>query len=228
LTFEEIDTMLPAVLRRDIQLEMSNKKTLKKRADAEGFTPLFGGNEMTSGFSMGMGGGGGGGHSSIEWGTDAAGMDVPSGMTLEDEQRMGNIISSTGSQAIDLGVILNLLDGILETPGRIMIMTTNHPERLDPALVRPGRIDLMVNFKKCSSEDIQEIYEGITEMKVNDRLLKELPDDFYSAAEVTQKIFENFENPEEAIQKIRKIHSNSSSSSGTTSSSEITYENIRV
>jgi hypothetical protein len=56
--------------------------------------------------------------------------------------------------------------------------------------------------------------------------LKELPDDFYSAAEVTQKIFENFENPEEAIQKIRKIHSNSSS--GSSSCSELKYENIRV
>jgi Cdc6-like AAA superfamily ATPase len=205
LTFEEIDTMLPAVLRRDIQLEMSKKKQLKMKAEAEGFTPLFnqgvgGGNPRSS-----RGGGGGGSHSSVNWGSDAIGADSGAGgMTLEDEQRMGNIISTTGSQAIDLGVILNLLDGILETPGRIMIMTTNYPDRLDPALIRPGRIDLMINFKKCTSTDIEEIYEGITEMKVNDRLRDSLPDDFYSPAEITQKIFEHFEDPELALEKISK------------------------
>jgi chaperone BCS1 len=29
----------------------------------------------------------------------------------------------------------------VDTPERIVVMTTNHPERLDPALIRPGRID---------------------------------------------------------------------------------------
>ena len=37
--------------------------------------------------------------------------------------------------------LLNVLDGIVDTPGRIVIMTTNHPEALDAALIRPGRID---------------------------------------------------------------------------------------
>lgn len=37
--------------------------------------------------------------------------------------------------------LLNVLDGVVDTPGRIVIMTTNHPETLDAALIRPGRID---------------------------------------------------------------------------------------
>ncbi|CAN0389181.1 unnamed protein product, partial [Ectocarpus sp. 13 AM-2016] len=37
--------------------------------------------------------------------------------------------------------LLNVLDGVVDTPGRIVIMTTNHPESLDAALIRPGRID---------------------------------------------------------------------------------------
>ena len=40
--------------------------------------------------------------------------------------------------------LLNVLDGVVDTPGRIVIMTTNHPEALDPALIRPGRIDKKV------------------------------------------------------------------------------------
>lgn len=42
--------------------------------------------------------------------------------------------------------LLNVLDGVVETPGRIVIMTTNHPETLDPALIRPGRIDKRINL----------------------------------------------------------------------------------
>ena len=40
--------------------------------------------------------------------------------------------------------LLNVLDGVVDTPGRIVIMTTNHPEALDAALIRPGRIDKKV------------------------------------------------------------------------------------
>lgn len=40
--------------------------------------------------------------------------------------------------------LLNVLDGVVDTPNRIVIMTTNHPEKLDPALIRPGRINKKV------------------------------------------------------------------------------------
>ena len=36
-------------------------------------------------------------------------------------------------------------------------MTTNHVEKLDPALIRPGRIDLNIKFKKASIKDIKEM-----------------------------------------------------------------------
>jgi hypothetical protein len=37
--------------------------------------------------------------------------------------------------------LLNVLDGVVDTPGRIVVMTSNHPDKLDPALIRPGRIN---------------------------------------------------------------------------------------
>jgi len=37
--------------------------------------------------------------------------------------------------------LLNAIDGVGAGEGRILVMTTNHPERLDPALIRPGRAD---------------------------------------------------------------------------------------
>eukprot|EP00208_Stichococcus_sp_RCC1054_P003542 CAMPEP_0206148970 /NCGR_PEP_ID=MMETSP1473-20131121/37533_1 /ASSEMBLY_ACC=CAM_ASM_001109 /TAXON_ID=1461547 /ORGANISM="Stichococcus sp, Strain RCC1054" /LENGTH=757 /DNA_ID=CAMNT_0053546407 /DNA_START=2913 /DNA_END=5186 /DNA_ORIENTATION=- len=41
---------------------------------------------------------------------------------------------------LNLAGLLNVIDGIIECPGRILVMTTNVPEQLDPALIRPGRI----------------------------------------------------------------------------------------
>jgi len=38
--------------------------------------------------------------------------------------------------------LLNALDGVASSEERIIFMTTNHIERLDPALIRPGRVDL--------------------------------------------------------------------------------------
>ena len=57
----------------------------------------------------------------------------------------------------NLSYLLNILDGIKESQDRIIIMTTNHFKKLDPALIRPGRIDLNINFKKASIKDIKEI-----------------------------------------------------------------------
>ncbi|OQR95844.1 hypothetical protein THRCLA_07521 [Thraustotheca clavata] len=47
----------------------------------------------------------------------------------------------TSLDKLNLSGLLNVLDGVVDTPGRILIMTTNHPEKLDLALIRPGRID---------------------------------------------------------------------------------------
>lgn len=42
---------------------------------------------------------------------------------------------------LNLAGILNVLDGVIDCPNRLVVMTTNHPEKLDPALIRPGRIN---------------------------------------------------------------------------------------
>jgi len=60
---------------------------------------------------------------------------------------------------ITLSYLLNLIDGILEQPGRILIITTNKPNSLDQALIRPGRIDMKIEFKKCNSQIINQILQ---------------------------------------------------------------------
>ncbi|KAG0265982.1 hypothetical protein DFQ27_000232 [Actinomortierella ambigua] len=60
--------------------------------------------------------------------------------------------------------LLNALDGVASSEGRIIFMTTNHVERLDPALVRPGRVDLREFVGDASESQIRKMfirfYEG--------------------------------------------------------------------
>ena len=59
---------------------------------------------------------------------------------------------------LDLSGILNALDGIVESPGRMIVMTTNHPEMLDPALLRPGRIDHSLLLGHMEAEDMIDMF----------------------------------------------------------------------
>lgn len=56
-----------------------------------------------------------------------------------------------------LSYILNVLDGINESSDRIIVMTTNKPDLLDKAFIRPGRIDINIHFENAECEDIKNI-----------------------------------------------------------------------
>lgn len=63
-----------------------------------------------------------------------------------------------GKEGISMSTILNCLDGLTSTEGRIVFMTTNHPEKLDPALVRPGRIDVHIELQNATEDQIKRLY----------------------------------------------------------------------
>lgn len=60
---------------------------------------------------------------------------------------------------VTLDILLNILDGILTTPGQIVIMTTNFKDVLDKALIRPGRIDINLELSKCTHEMIRKLLQ---------------------------------------------------------------------
>lgn len=55
---------------------------------------------------------------------------------------------------LTLSGMLNFMDGLWSSCGdeRIIVLTTNHKERLDPALLRPGRMDVHINLTYCTSK----------------------------------------------------------------------------
>ena len=53
---------------------------------------------------------------------------------------------------------MNALDGVASGEERIIFLTTNHPERLDPALIRPGRVDLSVLIDDAHPAQAKELF----------------------------------------------------------------------
>jgi mitochondrial chaperone BCS1 len=87
------------------------------------------------------------------------------------------------------------LDGVVDTPGRIVIMTTNHPELLDPALIRPGRIDkkIMLGYMNWSAmvEMVELYFSTILEDDHADRLRRIATALSLTPAELEQLAAEN-------------------------------------
>ncbi|KAI0923399.1 hypothetical protein AcV5_008961 [Taiwanofungus camphoratus] len=59
---------------------------------------------------------------------------------------------------VSLSGLLNALDGIAAQEGRILFATTNHYSALDPALCRPGRMDVHIEFKLASKYQANELF----------------------------------------------------------------------
>jgi mitochondrial chaperone BCS1 len=63
-----------------------------------------------------------------------------------------------GLNVVTLSGLLNVLDGFYAPTGVLFVMTTNHIEKLDSALLRPGRIDYKLYLGKASDHQKMELY----------------------------------------------------------------------
>lgn len=70
--------------------------------------------------------------------------------------------TNTGSGGrLSLSGLLNILDGVASQEGRLLIMTTNHIDKLDKALIRPGRVDMIVPFSLADKTMTESIFRAI-------------------------------------------------------------------
>ena len=114
------------------------------------------------------------------------------------------------NEKLTLSCLLNLLDGVLEAPGRIVVMTTNYIQKLDSALIRPGRIDLICEFKKCTNQSIIEFIEMFYNIELDNECrneIRSLEEYKITPAEMTKIMFENFENYSACIKKLKNMQS---------------------
>jgi SpoVK/Ycf46/Vps4 family AAA+-type ATPase len=116
------------------------------------------------------------------------------------------VLDKIGSNdKLNLGFFLNLIDGVLETPGRILILSTNYPDKLDRALVRPGRIDMKVHMEKCSHQMIRNIIKHYYEQEeyVDDDIVNSLYKKDIAPAELYQICFkyQNYDDYKAALKE---------------------------
>uniref|UniRef100_A0A6C0I5Q9 ATPase AAA-type core domain-containing protein n=1 Tax=viral metagenome TaxID=1070528 RepID=A0A6C0I5Q9_9ZZZZ len=109
---------------------------------------------------------------------------------------------------IDLSFLLNILDGTLESAGRMLVITSNFPERIDRALIRPGRIDMIVNFMRCSTAVLRQMVEGFYDKEAPDHPVwtDEAMNQKWTPAEVNQILFRNFDTPDTALDELLALN----------------------
>lgn len=66
--------------------------------------------------------------------------------------------SKDSDNGVTFSGLLNALDGATSKEGSIVFMTTNHKDVLDPALIRPGRADLHVEFDYATKEQARRLF----------------------------------------------------------------------
>jgi chaperone BCS1 len=173
IVFEDIDCIGDIVIDRNILNNKNISKTNKKNTTKNGITND---NVSISDIIQGI----------HEMHNDAGKVTVTN---LNDDQ------------PITLDDILNLWDGIRETPGRILIISSNHYDKLDPALIRPGRIDITHEFSNASHSVIAEIYFHLFGQPIDSIKLKKIKPYFYSPAEIINMYVSN-KNEEDFMKRL--------------------------
>ena len=117
--------------------------------------------------------------------------------------RMVQGTDKDSADLLDLATLLNVLDGVRETPGRIIILSTNYPERLDEALLRPGRFDMMIEYEKHPLDILQHHISHYYDTKLSSEqqtiLSDPLLDKKWTPAEVSQILFKHIYSMDDAI-----------------------------
>lgn len=111
------------------------------------------------------------------------------------------------SDELNLAGILNVLDGVIDCPNRIVVMTTNHPEKLDPALIRPGRINkkmFLGLLKITEAFSMIEHYYGKLSEENGEVFRKIFPEEKLSPAAL-ESLCADCDSFEELLEGVQKI-----------------------
>jgi chaperone BCS1 len=120
---------------------------------------------------------------------------------------------------ISFSAFINVLDGATAPiNGIIIFMTANNPERLDPALVRPGRVDRIIKFDNPQKTEIKDAFFAITQQSCDDEAANARFTQFYkivgsmqiSMAAIVDYLFRHtsnyLEHTEELAEHTKLLH----------------------
>lgn len=105
---------------------------------------------------------------------------------------------------LTLDDFLNLWDGVRETPGRIIVITSNFYNQLDPALTRPGRIDIGYEMTNASHVVLQEMHQHFFGTQISEEDISHIQSLFYSPAEITNIYLSSDFNEKKYIDRLKE------------------------
>ena len=80
-------------------------------------------------------------------------------VAVKKDKNGGKEVVKNQMVRVSYGTLLNILDGINSNTGRINFITTNHPDKMGKAILRPGRLDVKVKMGYASDEEIIEYFQ---------------------------------------------------------------------
>ncbi len=115
--------------------------------------------------------------------------------------------NSSKDQGVTFSGLLNALDGVASAEGRIIVMTTNHIERLDPALIRPGRADVKLAFENATADQARRLFERFFPEHAHrsEEFAGSIEDRRYSMATLQDYLMLHRRDPEEAVGRVSAI-----------------------
>ncbi|PVU86448.1 hypothetical protein BB559_003741 [Furculomyces boomerangus] len=143
---------------------------------------------------------------------------------LEDIDAAFNKVRTSNDQGgyqgsmVTFSGLLNALDGVSSSEERIIFMTTNHIERLDPALIRPGRVDYKVYLGNATDYQINAMfnrfYPSVSNDKLSEKFTSLLSNYSISTAQLQGHFVQHKADPQDAIKNVGEIISNAKRISG--------------
>jgi len=118
------------------------------------------------------------------------------------------IASTRVNNNITLSGLLNAIDGVASQEGRLLFMTTNHYERLDTALSRPGRIDVKVMLGFADKEQLARLFLNFypNQLLLASKFAEAIPDALRVSSAHVQAHFMLFKSePESALKKVQLL-----------------------
>lgn len=132
-----------------------------------------------------------------------------------------NTETTINKKRVSYNTLLDALDGINSNTGRITFITTNHPDKIGDALLRPGRIDRKFKLDYASNEDILEYFILFyTYFKIDKKIINDLANEFIkqirnyeygskiTIAELQQYLIQFTSNTDKMLSNIKYFKSN--------------------
>ncbi|KAH6663026.1 P-loop containing nucleoside triphosphate hydrolase protein [Halenospora varia] len=125
------------------------------------------------------------------------------------------------AERVSLSALLNVLDGVGSQEGRVLIMTTNHAERLDAALIRPGQVDMKLELGYTNQDINARLFyalfmrddtlpdgsrrgDEVTLRKLITEFANKMPEQEFSPAEILSLLLEYRQSPHMVVENVQE------------------------